>query len=181
MSIWAGRLLPVPTSLNIDKRRQLAVAQVVFGVGAQHAFAQGHGIPPAGPNVLALFAHDDGGAGVLAHGQHATCCDVGVFQQFQRHEAVVGGSLSITENRRQLLEVRRAQQVRGVAHRGRGQQAQAFGFDFQDGAPSHIVGRDMVAGQQPVFGLIGTEGEKFVKGRLANRFAHEKKSLNWGG
>ena len=50
------------------------------------------------PDALALLAEDDGGAGVLAHRQHAAGRDAGVLQQVQRDEAVVGRGLGVIED-----------------------------------------------------------------------------------
>jgi hypothetical protein len=55
--------------------------------------------------VLALLAHDDRGAGVLAHRQDAAGRDVGVLQQVERDELVVVARLGVVEDLAQLGEV----------------------------------------------------------------------------
>ena len=66
---------------------------------------------------LALLALDDRGAGVLAARQHPSGRDVGVLEQLEGDEVVVGGGLGVVEDVAELLEVPGAQQVRDIAHR----------------------------------------------------------------
>ena len=66
------------------------------------------------PDVLPLLAHDDGGAGVLAHRQDTTGGDVGVLEQIKGDEPIIGAGLGVIENAGELLEVRGAQQVGDV-------------------------------------------------------------------
>ncbi len=61
------------------------------------------GVAAAGPDPLALLAHDDRGAGVLAHRQHLAGGDVGVLQQIEGDEPVVVRGLGIVEDVAQLL------------------------------------------------------------------------------
>ena len=70
-----------------------------------------------GPDVLPAFAHDDGGAGVLASRQDHPRGDVGVLEELERDEAIVVGSLGIFEDVGELLQVPGPQQVRDVGHR----------------------------------------------------------------
>ena len=93
------------------ERCHLRVAQVALIVGIVDA--TGERLPVVGPgqDALALMTHDDGGAGVLASWQHPSGCDVGVSQQFERHEPVVLRRLRVVENRAQLHEVGGSQQV----------------------------------------------------------------------
>ena len=69
---------------------------------------------PSVHTCCALLAHDNGGAGVLAHRQHPAACDVGVFQEIERDELVVGRGLRIVENGPQLGEMAGPQQVGGI-------------------------------------------------------------------
>ena len=96
------------------QRRHLRVAQVELVVGVVHAARQVALVVARGQHVLPPLAHDDGRAGVLAHGQHVARGDVGVLQQVHRDEAVVGAGLRIVQDRRQLAQVCRAQQVGDV-------------------------------------------------------------------
>ena len=59
-----------------------------------------------------MLGADDGGAGVLAHRQHAAGADVGVLQQVGGHVPVVGAGLGVIDDATQLGQVRGAQ-VRG--------------------------------------------------------------------
>ena len=63
------------------QRRQLAVAQIGFGIAAPDPGGECGGVVSIGPDLLPLLAHHNGGAGVLAHRQHAAGGDVGVLQQ----------------------------------------------------------------------------------------------------
>ena len=76
--------------LEHRQRRHLRIAQIGFGVGAMDAPGQRLLLVAVDPDALALLAEDDRGAGVLAHRQHAAGGDIGVLQQVQRHEPVVG-------------------------------------------------------------------------------------------
>ena len=51
-----------------------------------------------GPDEPALLAHDDRGAGVLAHRQHAAGRDIGVLQKIIGDELVVRGRLGVVED-----------------------------------------------------------------------------------
>jgi hypothetical protein len=73
--------------------------------------------------VLSALAHDDRGAGVLAHREYAAGGDVGVLEQVEGHEPVVGRGLLIVHDPAQLGEMRWAQVVRDVVHRRLGEQA----------------------------------------------------------
>jgi hypothetical protein len=48
--------------------------------------------------VLAALAHDDRGAGVLAHREHAARGDVGVLEQVEGDEFVVVARLVVIED-----------------------------------------------------------------------------------
>jgi hypothetical protein len=56
-------------------------------------------VPPVGEHVLAALAHDDGGAGVLAHGQHAPGRDARVLEQVAGHVPVVRGGFRVVQDR----------------------------------------------------------------------------------
>ena len=121
--------------LERRKGRELAVAQVLLAVGLAHALGEGGLVGALGPHVAALFGHDDGGAGVLAHRQHAAGRDVGVLQEVVGDELVVAGRLGVVEDLGELGEMGRAQQVVDVDHRLLGEQAQRRRLDDQDFAP----------------------------------------------
>jgi hypothetical protein len=52
--------------------------------------------------MLAALAHDDRGAGVLAHRQDAAGRDVGVLEQVERDELVVVARLGVVDDAAQL-------------------------------------------------------------------------------
>ena len=88
-----------------------------------------------GPYPLALLPHDDRGAGVLAHGQHAAGRDVGVLQEVVGDEAVVVGRFRVIEDRAQLGEVAGPEKMRDVEERLLGEEAERLGLDGQDVLP----------------------------------------------
>ena len=73
--------------------------------------------------MFAAFAHDDRGAGVLAHWQDAAGRDIRILEQVQCNKAVIGAGLWVGQNRSKLLEVSWAQQVRDVFDGLKGQKA----------------------------------------------------------
>ena len=117
--------------LEHRQRRELAVAQIGLGIGAADAGGERRGVAAAGPDALALLAHDDRGAGVLAHRQHLAGGDVGVLQQIEGDEAVVVGGLGIVEDGAQLLQMAGAQQMLAIDHRLLRQQRQRRRLDLE--------------------------------------------------
>ncbi len=145
------------------QRRELAVAQIVGGVGAANAFRDGGLVVAVHPDVLALLAHDDGGAGVLTHGQYAPGGDVGVLEEVHRHEPVIVGSVRVIKDARQLLQVRRPQQMRRVGKAFRRQLGDPFRIDFEDFPSAGVDGLDIIAGDMAVFGGVLHRGDKRVE------------------
>ena len=131
--VRAGVLLVVHV-----ERRELRVAQVVVGVGVEDAARDRFAVAAAGEHELALLAHHDRGAGVLAGRQHAACGDARVLQQLERDEAVVRRRLGIVEDRAELGEVPGPQEVRDVVHRLAGEQRQRFGVDLEEAAAAGL-------------------------------------------
>jgi hypothetical protein len=118
--------------LEHGERRQLAVAQVVPGIGVEHPLPQRRLVAAAGPDQPALLAHDDGGARVLAHGQDAAGGDVRVLQQVEGHEAVVGRGPRVVEDLAKLRQVARTQQVVDVGEGLLREEPQRLGLDLED-------------------------------------------------
>ena len=110
-------------------------------VGVEDAAGDRGLVAAAGEHELALLAHDDRGAGVLAHRQHAAGRDGRVLQQLERDEPVVGRRLGVVEDRAQLREVPGPQEVRDVAHRLGREQGQRLGLDLEEagGPPASNV------------------------------------------
>ena len=80
-----------------------------------------------GPDEAALLAHHDRGAGVLAHRQHAARGDVGVLQKVVGDELVVRRRLRIVQDRGELLQVARPQQMVDVDEGLLGEAPQGLG------------------------------------------------------
>ena len=66
-------------------------------------------IVSAGPNPLSLLPDHSGRTGVLAERENPLRGDLRVFEEGERHVAVVFGGLGVLENRRHLPEVGFAQ------------------------------------------------------------------------
>ena len=84
---------------------QLGIPEVGLRIGFANAFGERRLVATGGPNASALFGDDDGGAGVLAHGQHAGRGDDGVLQKIEGDEPVVVGSFRIVEDLSQLRQM----------------------------------------------------------------------------
>ena len=77
---------------------QLAVAQVCFQKGSGNALCERGFVAAVGPYAIALFAHDNGCARVLTHGEDTACGDVGIFEHFNGDKAVVVRGFGVVEN-----------------------------------------------------------------------------------
>ena len=137
----------------------LGVAEVFLGVGAVDAFGEEFGIVAAGPDVLAFFSDDGGGAGVLAEGEDAVGGDLGVFEEHECDHAVVVGGFGVVEDGGDLGEVAGAEgEVDGLDGFG-GEEFEGFGGDFEDGFAFEFGDRDVFGGEAFVFGGVRSEGE----------------------
>ena len=150
------------------ERRHLRVAQVQLGVGVVDPAADGRLVGARRQDVLAALAHDDRGAGVLAHRQHPAGRDVRVLQQVQRHEPVVGRGLRVVEDPPQLREVGRPQEVRDVAHRLEREQPQRLRLDLEERASRRLDGRHALGGDQAVRRLVGAARQQVGVGELGH-------------
>ena len=115
-----------------------------------------------GPDVLTALAHDDRGAGVLAHRQDPASGDVGVLQQIESDEAVVGAGFGVIEYRGKLSQVIGAKQVRDVVERLVGEQPQNVGLDGHKRAPAGVDDVDSLGGDKPIraFAAAGLPGQQ---------------------
>ena len=118
--------------LEHRERRELGIAQVLFEIGVARAFGERRLVLAVGPDQPALLAHDDRGAGVLAHRQHAAGGDVGVLEEIKGDEAVIIGGLGVVEDGAQLLEMPWPQQMIDVAKRRLRKRAQRLARDHDD-------------------------------------------------
>ena len=100
----------------------------------------------------ALLAHDDRGAGVLAHRQHAAGGDVGVLQKIVGDELVVVACFLVVEDVAQLLQMPRPQVVVDVDERGLASARSASRDDHHHllahhRLDPHAVGRNLLVGR----------------------------------
>ena len=147
--IVAGVLL-----LEHRQRRELRVAQVLLVVGALDAFGDGLLVTAVRHHEATLLAHDDRGAGILAHRQDTACGDVGVFQKVEGDETVVRRRLGIVQDLGELVEMAGAQEMVDVDHRLLGQQANRRAVDRQDLAAGKGLDADAVGRQLAVRRLV---------------------------
>ena len=116
--VRAGVLL-----LEHGDRRQLRIAQIAPEIRIARPLGQRRLVVAVGPDQPALLAHDDRGAGILTHRQHATGGDIGVLEEVVGDEFVVIGGLGVFDDVLEAGEVSWAQQVIDVGERGLGERA----------------------------------------------------------
>ncbi len=131
------------------QRRNLRIAQVAAQVRVARALAKCCLIVAIGENARAFLAHDDRGAGVLAHRQHAAGSDVGVLQEIEGDELVVVAGFLVIEDAAQLLEMTGPQIMIDVAERGLRQRPQRLARHHQHVPAQHLLdphafGRDFL-------------------------------------
>ena len=157
--------------LEHRQRRELRIAQVAPKVSVARALGQSRLVRTVGENHAALLAHDDRGAGVLAHRQHAAGGDVGVFQKVIGDEAVIAGRFRVVENLAQLLQMRRPQKMIDVVERRLRQSPQGLVADHDHLAAQHRLGAHALRGDLAVLGLVLAQREqrRVVIGRDSGR------------
>ena len=151
------------------QRRHLRVPQVVALVGVEDAAGERFLVAAAGEDELALLALDDGGAGVLAHGEHAAGGDVGVLQEVERDEAVVGRGLGVVEDPRQLGQVPGPQVVGDVVHRLGGQRGEHPGLDLEERVAERLHRGHAVDVERRYGGGVGPEGQQLGEREVSHR------------
>src|SRR5262249_7089911 len=107
-------------------------------------------------------AHDDRGPRVLAHGEHAARSDVGVTKEVERYELVVRRGRRVVEDRAELREVPRTEEMRDVAHRLLGELRERLGLDLQEGLAGCLEGGDVIARDESVRRRVGADREKVL-------------------
>ncbi len=110
--------------------------------------------------MLATLAHDDGRPGVLAHRQDAAGRDVGVLEQVEGDEPIVGARLGVGQDVRQLLQMPGSEQVLDRCDGLEGQDSQGFGFHLQELAPGGLDHADPLACHEAVRGVVRTQGKQ---------------------
>ncbi|MGY3158413.1 hypothetical protein ACVW0V_007553 [Bradyrhizobium elkanii] len=138
----------------------LRVAQIAAQIGIARAFGQRGLVVTVGDDVASLLAHDDRGAGVLAHRQHAAGRDVGILQEVEGDKLVVIAGFLVLEDRAQLLQVARPQIVVDVAEGGLGERAQRFPRHHQHVLAQHLLDPDALARHLLVGRGVGTKREQ---------------------
>ena len=142
------------------QRGVLRVAQVVLRVGEIDALRERGLVTAAGPDLLAFFAHDDGGAGVLAERQQARGGHVGILEHRERHHAVVFARFLVIEDGGDLLQVLRPQEEIDVMKRLVREQRERLGIDDEHLLIAEFFDANVILGQQAVFGVVGAEFEE---------------------
>ena len=139
--------------------RDLRIAQIAPQIGVARAFAQGRLVVAVGDDVRALLAHDDGGAGVLAHRQHAAGGDVGVLEEIEGDELVVVAGFLVVEDVAQLLQMPRPQIMVDVAERGLRQRPQRLARHHQHVLAQHLLDPHAFGGDLLVGRGVGAQAE----------------------
>jgi hypothetical protein len=157
------------------ERRKLRVTQVFLVIGVARALGERRFVLAVGPDEPALFAHDDGGAGVLAHRQNAAGGDIGVLQEVVGDEAVVVGGLGVVDDRPELLEMGGTEEMVNVGEGGLGQEPQRFPVDHQKLLAERFLDAHPLARQLAVGRRVFFQGKQRVV--LEGR---ERGRVDWG-
>jgi hypothetical protein len=110
--------------LEHRQRCQLRIAQIAFEIRIARALGERRLVIAAAPDQPALLAHDDRGAGVLAHRQHTAGGNIRVLEKFVSDELVIIRGFGVFDDRFQRSQMRRAEQMIDVAERGLRERAQ---------------------------------------------------------
>ena len=138
--VGAGVLL-----LEHRDRRELRIAQVALEIRVARALGERRLVGAVGPDQPALLAHDDRGAGVLAHRQHAARRDIGVLEKIVGDELVVIRRLRVLDDMFERRQMRGAQQVIDIGKRRLRQRAERLARHHQhvlahDALDAHAIG-----------------------------------------
>ena len=153
--VRAGVLL-----LEHRNRRELRIAQIAFQIRIARALGQRRLVAAVGPDQPALLAHDDRGAGVLAHRQHAAGGDVGVLEKIVGDELVVVRRLRVLDDVFEAGKMRRAQQMIDVGERRLSQRAERLARHHQHVFAQHALDPHALGGDLAVGRLILAEREQ---------------------
>ncbi|CEG07439.1 hypothetical protein BN961_00829 [Afipia felis] len=153
--------------LEHRNRRELRVAQVALEIRIARAFRERGLIVALGEDAVALLAHDDRGAGVLAHRQHAAGRDVSVLQKVEGHEPVVVARLGVSENFPQLREVAGTQIMVDIDEGSFRQRLERLARDHQHLPAQHRFDPHAIGGNLPVGRLVLAERKQ--RGVLVRR------------
>jgi hypothetical protein len=84
--------------LEHGNRRELRIPQVTPEIRVARTFRERCLIVAGSENHAAFLPHDNGGAGVLAHWQDATGCDIRILQKIEGDELVIVGRFRVIKN-----------------------------------------------------------------------------------
>ena len=118
--------------LEHGEGRELRITQIALEIGVPHALGDRALVLALGEDEPALLSHDDRGAGILAHRQHAARRDIGVLEKIISDEFVVRGRLGVIEDARELGEMTRAQKMVDVDESLLGKQPYGLALDRED-------------------------------------------------
>ena len=148
-------------------RRELRIAQIAFEIGVARALGERRLVVAVGPDEPALLAHDDRGAGVLAHRQHAAGGDVGVLEKIVGDELVVVRRLRVLDDGFEARQMRGAQQMIDVGEGGFRQRPQRLARHHQHFLAQHPLDAQPVGGDFAVGRRVLAEREQ--RGVLVRR------------
>ena len=157
-----GKVVAGVLFLEHRDRGELRIAQVTLLVGIHHAACERFIIATPGPYAATFFRHDDGSAGILAHGQNTACRNIGVLQEIEGNEAVVFGGFGVFQNGTQLGQVSWPQQMVDVTKGRFGQHPECCRVHGQDFLALKGLDARKIAIQLAPGGFILCEGEKIA-------------------
>jgi hypothetical protein len=141
---------------------RLRIAQILLRVGLVNPLAQSPGVLEVGPDTLAFFANDIGGAGVLAKRENAFRGHFCVAQHREGDIAVVVARLGIVQNGGHLREMGRPQHERAVPERRARHRSERLRGDLENRLPLELANGNAVAGQEIIFGFVFPERERVL-------------------
>ena len=131
--------------------RHLGVTQVEVVIGLGNTVRDVFGIATIGQDAVATLGHDQGGSGVLTHGENATRSNVGVLEQIKSNVLVVAGRLGVIQDGAQLGKVCGAKEVVDFLVGGVGKELECFRRNRSESVLAKCDGfNTFVAEQSPV-------------------------------
>ncbi len=145
------------------ERRILGIPQIGLCIGFKCPFGQFTLILGPGPDLLALFAHNDGGTGVLTHGIDFFSRDDSIFQKLQGDITVIVRTFRVINHGPHLLQMFGPVQMGHIPKCGIGQQSQCNGLYHDHILALKFPDPDMILGQQAVLcGILFQRKHGFI-------------------
>ena len=138
-------------------RRELRIAQIALEIRIARALGERRLVVALGPDQPALLAHDDRGAGVLAHRQHAAGGDVGVLEKIVGDELVVVRRLRVLDDVLEARQMCRPQKMIDIGERRLRQRPQRLARHHQNLFAHHALDPHALGGDFAVGRLILAE------------------------